>query len=377
MEVISEPTKVQIFGLIAVVLLSQYNNAVFDQLRLKQDLLADQAVHVLVSNSHFVKEINSWESIPNFLPVNFPVELQRFFEFYLVKEKEFSLKEHKQAQAYFERNGDLYLAMLGFYSLPYCYAFADGAQVLVRSQRILDQIGERLGETTRFVLDIFKPGAFASQDAAYLTCAKVRLIHGYSRYFIREFAKDWNPSFGEPINQEDLLGTNLAFSHIVLRGMTKMGFPPSPKEHQEVLGYWKWIGELMGVETLLWPTTAKEAFELDRLIRRRQLKPSEAGKKLTRALLEYYQKNIPDPLLTAQLESLLAYFLGKEASRAIGIYSQVQIPGELMGLFLKGTGIKTFGTQKNHAALKKSLESQQVLQFGRILQLQLPMVNRS
>ncbi len=358
-------------------LLSQYTNAIFDQLRLKQDLLADEAVLALVSNPQFAKEINSWESIPSTLPANFPLELQRYFDFYLAKEKDFLLLDHQAAQAYFERNGDLYLAMLGFYSLPYCYAFADGAQVLVRSQRILDQIGERLGETTRFVLDIFKPGAFASQDAAYLSCAKVRLIHAFSRYFIRKYAKDWDPSFGEPINQEDLLGTNLAFSHIVLRGMTKMGLSPSPKEHHALLLYWKWIGELMGVETNLWPTNAKEAFELDRLIRKRQLKASDAGKKLTHALLEFYQKNIPDALITAQLESILVFFLGKEASKAVGISSNLQVPGDILGVVLKGTGFKTFGSQKNHAALKKNLEAQQFAQFGRVLHLQLPEHKRS
>jgi len=360
-----------------VQLLSQYTDAIFDQLRLKQDLLADQAVQVLVSSPHFAKEINSWESIPGTLPANLPVELQRYFDFYRAKQKEFLGGEYPLAQAYFERNGDLYLAMLGFYSLPYCYAFSDGAQVLVRSQRILDQIGERLGETTRFVLDIFKPGAFTSQDAAYLSCAKVRLIHAYSRYFIRKYAKDWDPAFGEPINQEDLLGTNLAFSHIVLRGMTKMGLSPNAKEHQAILLYWKWIGELMGVDTSLWPSSPKEAFELDRLIRKRQLKASEAGKKLTRALLEFYQKNIPDALLTAQLESILAFFLGKEASKAVGLSSHVQVPGDILGLVLKGTGFKTFGSQKNHAALKKNLEAQQTLQFGRVLQLQLPEYKRS
>ena len=358
-------------------LLSQYTNAIFDQLRLKKDQLADQAVQVLVSNPQLAKEINSWESIPSTLPANFPLELKLFFEFYLVKEKDFLFQDHQAAQSYFERNGDLYLAMLGFYSLPYCYAFADGAQVLVRSQRILDQIGERLGETTRFVLDIFKPGAFTHQDAAYLSCAKVRLIHAYSRYFIRKYAKDWDLTFGEPINQEDLLGTNLAFSHIVLRGMTKMGLSPNPKEHQALLGYWKWIGELMGVETSLWPSTPKEAFELDRLIRKRQMKASEAGKKLTRALLEFYQNNISDPLLTTQLESTLAFFLGKEASKAVGVSSKLQLPGDILGLVLKGTGFKTFGTQKNNAALKKNLEAQQILQFGKVLQLQLPEHNRS
>jgi len=360
-----------------VNLLSQYSNSIFDQLRLKKDFLADQAVLALVSNPHFAKEINSWESIPDIFPEDFPEKLQCYFEIFIKKEKEFTAKEHQLAQAYFELNGDLYLAMLGFYSLPYCYAFADGAQVLVRSQRILDQIGERLGETTRFVLDIFKPGAFTSQDAAYLACAKVRLIHAFSRYFIRTYFKDWNASFGEPINQEDLLGTNLAFSHIVLRGMFKIGKRPSLEEHKAILGYWKWIGELLGVETSLWPSSPKEAYELDRLIRKRQLKASEAGKKLTRALLEFYQKNIPDALLTAQMESILAFFLGKEASKAVGISSKLQVPGDILGQVLKGTGFKTFGSQKNYLALKKNLDSQQLLQFGRVLKIQLPEFNRS
>jgi hypothetical protein len=359
-----------------VHVLSHYTDAVFDQLRLKQDLLADQAAQVLISNPQLAKEINSWEFIPSTLPANFPVELQRYFDFFLAKEKDSLASDYQLAQAYFERHGDLYLAMLGFYSLPYCYAFADGAQVLVRSQRILEQIGERLGETTRFVLDIFKPGAFTSQDAAYLSCAKVRLIHAYSRYFIRMHVIDWDPAFGNPINQEDLLGTNLAFSHIVLRGMTKIGLSPSAKEHQALLLYWKWIGELMGVETDFWPKNAKEAFELDRLIRKRQLKASEAGKKLTSALLEFYQKSIPDPLLTMQLESILTFFLGKDASNAVGLSSQVQVPGDLLGFMLKATGFKTFGTQKNHAALKKNLEAQQILQFGRILKLAIPVLEK-
>lgn len=358
-------------------LLSQYNHTTFDQLRLKEDPLADSAAQVLVSNPQFAKEINSWKKIPTLLPANFPVELQVYFEFFLGKEKENVNEAHQQAQEYFQRNGDLYLAMLGFYSLPYCYAFADGAQVLVRSQRILNQIGERLGETTRFVLDIFKPEAFTYQDESFLTCAKVRLIHAYSRYFIRTYAMDWSPEFGQPINQEDLLGTNLAFSHLVLRGMTKLGMPPSKNEYQAVLRYWKWIGELMGVEHSLWPTTAKEAYELDRLIRKRHLKPSDAGKKLTKALLEFYQKNIHDSFLTSQLEALLSYFLGKEASKAVGISGDIQVPGDFLGLFLKLTGLKSFGVVKNYESLRKNLERQQIQQFGRVLQLKLPELIRS
>lgn len=357
-------------------ILAQYTNTVFDQLRTQQDRFADEAVVALLAEGTFATLINSWDRIPTSLPETFPAALCNYFNFYLHKEKEFSEGEHRPAQEFFERKGDLYLAMLGFYSLPYCYAFADGAQVLVRSNRILAQIGERLGETTGFVLDIFAPGAFATQDAAYLSCAKVRLIHAYSRYFIHTHAKDWDPSYGEPINQEDLLGTNLAFSYIVLRGLTKMGMGPTVEEQGAVLRYWKWIGELMGVETSLWPTQAKEAFALDKLIRTRQLRPSEAGQKLVQALLNFYKKNIPDPVLTAQLDYLLAFFLGKEAAQALDLKSSPFLSGDLVGLLIKLSGNKTFGNQKSHAALKKNLESQQQLQFGKVLRLQLPELKR-
>jgi hypothetical protein len=113
------------------------------------------------------------------------------------------------------------------------------------------------------------------------------------------------------------------------------------------------------------------------LIRKRHLKASDAGKKLTRALLEFYQKNIPDSFLTSQLEPLLAYFLGKEASKAVGISGQTQVPGDILGLFLKFSGFKTFGAVKNHESLRKNLERQQIQQFGRVLQIKLPELNRS
>lgn len=115
----------------------------------------------------------------------------------------------KNGQRFFAENGQLYTAMLGLYSLPYCYAFADGAEVLVRSKRIIDSIGERLGETGSFVMEIFKPGAFTSERSAFLVCAKVRLIHAFSRYFISHYAKDWDNAYGKPVNQETCSGPTL------------------------------------------------------------------------------------------------------------------------------------------------------------------------
>lgn len=357
--------------------LDLYSNPSLDKLRSIQDPLADQAVINLIKFPENISLINQWAEIPEFYPPNFDGELLLFFDFYKNTSLNVPFKIIQKGQEFFEKKGDLYLAMLGFYSLPYCYAFADGAQVLVRSKRILDSIGERLGETGLFIMEIFKPGAFLSSKDAFLVCAKVRLIHAFSRYFVEKYANDWNPSFGKPINQEDMIGTNLAFSLIVLRGWRKLGFKVTSEESDLVLNYWKWIGTLMGIETQYWPDTSKEAFELEKSIRTRHLKKSQAGISLINALKNYYQKNIPDTLLAAQTESLLFFFLGKEASQALDLKPDFKISGDLLGLIFRLSGLKNQGKSSGHKGFAKQLKENQIAQFGKELQINLPLLNRS
>lgn len=357
--------------------LQLYTTPQFDQLRNRQDELADQAVWDLVANPVWIVEINTWENFPNQIPKDFSESVRAFFEFYSHKIGTLEVSVLHKAQRYFDKKGDLYLAMLGFYALPYCYAFADGAEVLVRSNRIVEQIGERLGETGGFVMELFKPGAFLKADRAFLVCAKVRLIHAFSRYFIQKHSKDWDPAFGKPVNQEDMLGTNLAFSFIVLRGLTKMGFAPTEEEQSEILAYWKWIGELMGIDTGYWPDTSKEAFELDRTIRKRHLKPSAGGQKLIKALIFFYQETIPDAVLSEQIQPILSFFLGKEASAALGITYKPFVSGDIIGWMFSLLGWKNYGGKKGYPQIRKMMESQQKERFGKVLEIRLPELKRS
>jgi hypothetical protein len=324
-----------------------------------------------------IKTINSWREIPNEIPQDFSLELIHFFEFYQKKTNPFEAITLERGQHFFEKHGDLYTAMLGFYSLPYCYAFADGAEVLIRSKRIIDSIGERLGETGSFVMEIFKPGAFLTEKSAFLVCAKVRLIHAFSRYFISHYAKDWNPAFGKAVNQEDMLGTNIAFSQIVLRGLLKLGISVTEEEHQTVLAYWKWVGEMIGIDVSFWPETSKEAFELDKHIRKRHIRASEAGQKLTQALLNFYRKSIPDPILSDQVEGIVSFFLGKEASKALNLRPSKAIQGDLLGMVFKLSGRRNFGAKKSYLSLKRNLDQQQLQQFGKTLTINLPELTRS
>lgn len=356
--------------------LKLYENSQFDQLRTMQDPLADQLISQLIKNPELISLINTWTEIPPKVEDSFPREFQDFFNFYLHIE-ELPETVLKRGQELFNQKGDLYLAMLGFYSLPYAYAFGDGAEVLVRSKRILDDIGQRLGETGTFIMDIFEPGAFISKNKAYLTCAKVRLIHAFSRYFISHYSKDWNDSFGKPINQEDLIGTNLTFSLIVVRGWKKMGFQVTNDDVDLLMNYWKWVGKLMGINTNYWPDNSKEAFELEKLIRKRHLRQSDAGNRLVTALIDYYKTIIPDQLIAAQIIPILNFFLGKEASKALGIYNPRQVSGELLGLVFRFSGWKNFGSNKSYSQIAKQFESNQQISFGGKLAINLPELKRS
>lgn len=356
--------------------LKLYQNDEFDRLRQIQDPLADQLVSQLIKNPDLITQINSWIEIPAEIEKSYPREFKDFFEFYL-NQPDIPEEILVKGQKIFDQKGDLYLAMLGFYSLPYAYAFGDGAEVLVRSKRILSDIGRRLGETSSFIMDVFEPGAFITKKKALLTCAKVRLIHAFSRYFIEHYAKDWSTSFGKPINQEDLIGTNLSFSLIVIRGWKKMGFNVKSEDVDTIMRYWKWVGKLMGIEEVYWPENSKEAFQLEKHIRNRHLKRSDAGHQLLQALISYYKATIPDALISTQVEPILNFFLGKEASKVLGIKSSLPVSGELLGLVFKFSGWKTYGTQKGYSNLARQFESNQLALYGERLEIKLPELKRS
>ncbi len=356
---------------------SLYRNDIFDDLRNMGDELGDATVLDFLENPDLAKQVNSWKIIPDVLPADFPASVQSYFRFYHQKPDFINTSQVRTAQDYFDQNGNLYLAMLGFYSLPYSYAFADGAQVLVRSKRITEEIGLRLSETALFLLDSFRPGTFIADDRALLTLAKVRLIHAFSRYFVAKFGKDWDPSWGTPINQEDLIGTNLSFSLLVMRGLEKMDKFPGKQVHESVLHYWKIVGYYLGLPVVFLPENAKEAYELEKFIRKRHLKASEAGKILIKVLLDYYQKSIADPSLSQVSETLVAYFVGKEISDVLGIGKKVKLPDRFYNLILELSFFKQRMNKVSYQTIRRNFLTESKSRFGKTLSLNIPVITRS
>jgi hypothetical protein len=55
----------------------------------------------------------------------------------------------------------------------------------------------------------------------------------------------------------------------------------------------------------------------------------------------------------------------------------LKVPGEILGLVFNFSGRKNFGGKKGYNALKKNLTGQQMVQFGRVLEIRLPELKRT
>jgi hypothetical protein len=122
-----------------------------------------------------------------------------------------------------------------------------------------------------------------------------------------------------PINQEDMAGTNLAFSYVILSGLERLGFAVDHQSKEAFLHIWNVIGYGLGVDDRLLPMNMKEAYWLERKIRERQFASSFEGKELTRLLLEHYKVTIPDKRLKGLVTPQVQYLVGEEVGDLLDI----------------------------------------------------------
>ncbi len=290
--------------------IKHYQNTFLDTMRQQTDPLADRAVQAVYQSANptqFRDLMSSLDRNSDALPDGLPAAVTEFFEVSGQLPGWASEARMQQGTQFFARYGFDLMLMLGLLSLPYDYAAANGAQVLHLSQRLSYHPGKRLIETGHYVMDVTASGAFSKRGKAIRSAQKVRLVHAAIRYHIGQGSR-WNPAWGQPINQEDMAGTNLSMSLIPVRGLRKMGRQVS---HEDMLAYihlWNVASYIMGVDEKLLPDTAKEAYVLDKAITTRQHTPSEAGQSLTKALLDYIQQSAPaniSPLAPVYMRYLL------------------------------------------------------------------------
>ncbi|MCP9769627.1 DUF2236 domain-containing protein [Lacihabitans sp. LS3-19] len=240
----------------------------------------------------------------------------------------FDLKSCLRATEFYKKNQISIGIVLACYSLPYCYLGEDGARVLGFSGRIQSQTTRRLQETGKYILKVMQASSWENGKAIQVIL-KVRLMHAFWRLMILK-SGNWNMDWGIPINQEDMLGTNLAFSLIVLRGLKKLGKSVDVTYEQAYLNHWAFIGHFMGIETELLVFSIKDAQRLDKLIATRQFRSSEIGKELTAALQGAFLDISKNEAVAGFFEAQSRFLLGAENADKLGIESKYNISETLL-----------------------------------------------
>lgn len=208
------------------------------------------------------------------------------------------------------------MALLGALALPYCYAASPGNKALYQSDKMRQSPGKRLLDTAHFVITVSTPGNLAHHQVGHVSINKTRLIHAVARYYVCK--GDWNMAWGLPINQEDMAGTNLAFSVLILSGLQHSGFVLSDKQKEDFIHLWKYVGYHLAIEEDLLPSSFKEAYHLAQVIKKRNFKKSLEGVALTKELLSYY-KSMATSGQAMFIDAQVRYFLGPEVAGYVGL----------------------------------------------------------
>jgi hypothetical protein len=236
-----------------------------------------------------------------------------------------------RGQRMFADHGPEILMLLCCYSLPSSYAARKGVQVLHRTAYLAKRPTRRLFETAQMIVDVLSPGGLDAGGRGVRTAQKVRLMHAAIRHLIlTDTRAAWPADLGTPINQEDLLGTLMTFTWLILDGLAKQRISLSADDQQAYLDTWLSVGELMGIEPALLPRTVAEAKALTAIIERRQVAPSQEGSEMMAALLKMMNDNVPEGFRTLP-SSMLREFLPADVATFLGVPNHV-IEQELLAL---------------------------------------------
>ena len=140
----------------------------------------------------------------------------------------------------------------------------------------------------------------------------------FSRHLVSAGGRWDTAGDGDPICREDLAGTLVSFSWIVVDALRKLGVRVDDREAEDYHYRWGAIGEMLGVEPTGIPADLAQAAELTELIAHRNHRRSEEGIEMTRALFDLHTSTLPRGFAGAAT-ALTRYLLGDEAAELVDL----------------------------------------------------------
>lgn len=227
-----------------------------------------------------------------------------------------------------------------------CYAAHKGVKVMTTTYRLGQNPYRRIAETAQFLILVMSPGGLTRPEGQAIgAIQKVRLVHCAIRHFIRQKGTWDVRALGEPICQEDMLGTLMCLSYVLIEGLRKLQIIVTDEEAEDFIYLWRIVGEMLGCLPEYLPQNLAEARELTEAIRRHTQGPSEEGVIMTRALLEMHRDLVPGEAFDGLVPALMRFLAGDQ------VCDWLQVPrGPWDAVVRSGTGLAKFFDRFDRAA---------------------------
>lgn len=140
-------------------------------------------------------------------------------------------------------------------SLPEGYAAPSMARILNLSGDLQKYPQHRLMGTLQLLLNVSSPGSFDPGGPGIVSGLEMRLLHAGVRANVAPAVMGeaglaaFRGRYGEPINQEDMIGTILGFSMLVVDGLKLLGLDWTDEQAEDYYHLWSVFAHLMGVRT--------------------------------------------------------------------------------------------------------------------------------
>lgn len=321
----------------------KWTDEFLDRKRQLADPLADAVLEKIVGEKGEKEALRVFDLlIRNIeMPVDrLPVEVDDFLQSTNQLPKWADTEKIHVAHELFLDHGPKFLLFLFYKSLPLLYTDKKGAEVLVRTSRLTHNVEDitiftrRIAETGQFMIDLMSEGGLNPGGRGIQSIQKVRLIHAAIRRFVKR--SKWNADLlGEPINQEDMALTLMTFSISPITALQQIGIEESNDMLDAYLHTWCAIGEVLGINKDLLPKNLDEAQQLIDKVLERQSGPSDAGKLLAKALVQFSRKTFPRDRLDDAPVYIIRSLIGRERANMLDIYPEYSILGIAVPLFLQ------------------------------------------
>ena len=303
--------------------MSRWTDAFLDSKRLQTDPLADAvAARIVAGGEQSIRSADELFTLltqnASALPGAMPAYLQEYFEETSELPAWADPKLLEKGEDVFNQHGLWMVTALLCSSLPQCYAGARGAQVLYITGRMVNDFQRRIVETAQFVTDVMAPGGMRAEGRGIATTQKVRLIHAAIRAMLSGKIV-WDPAWGKPVNQADLAGTLLSFSIVCMDGVELSGMTLDADEEAAVFHAWRCVGHVLGLPDDMLPDDVADGRELWAATKRREFRGSDAGRALTKALLDFIHHVIPGTIFDGVGDVAVRRFVGDDTADLLGV----------------------------------------------------------